>query len=294
MPKINPFLIPEKIEKQKLVEEIRELNETSWWQEYQSQVNKSSLSPTARGKLIKKSGSDYMSENKEGYGPMPSDNDAALMVAGSQMIMNKIRRDFPNVASLLDWNRDLTLGFLQKKGALSLYQGTDAFRVPCSHSDNYSKSGPAAWQEYRRKIDEYVSNVCSRGNASNHFEELGPAREVLVGYIHEEYYKVLPYWPDVGQTNTRSFKADISGSYAYGSSRQIVWSCLGWIKVEDRRPARETFEASFSGSPEIKLLILNLDKLKQIENMCVSRGIEDAKNHIRNERPSYQLTWNDL
>jgi len=26
----------------------------------------------------------------------------------------------------------------------------------------------------------------------------------------------------------------------------------------------------------------------------VNRGIEDAKNHIRNERPTYQLTWSDL
>jgi len=293
MPKNNGFIPIQNIEKQKLVEEVRELTETSWWQEYQSQVNRSPLSPATRGKVIGKSGSNYISENEGGYGPMDN-NDAVLTVAGSQTIMNKIRRDFPNVATLLDWDRDLTLGFLQRKGALSLYQGTDAFRVPCSHRDDYSKSGSEAWQEYRRKIDEYVSNVCSRGNAGKHYEELGPAREVLVGYIHEEYYKVLPYWPEVGKTNSRSFKADISGSYNYGSSRQVVWSCLGWINVEDKRPAHEIFMASFSGSPEIKLLILNLDKLKQIENVCISRGIEDAKNHIRNERPSYQLTWSDL
>jgi hypothetical protein len=98
----------------------------------------------------------------------------------------------------------------------------------------------------------------------------------------------------VGGTNTRSFKADISGSYNYGSSSQIVWSCLGYIEVTDERPATDIFKASFKGSPEIKLLILNLDQLKKIENMCVNRGIEDAKNHIRNERPTYQLTWNDL
>ena len=288
----NENLIP--INKQKLVEEIREIEESSWWKEYQNSVNKSSLSPAARNKVISKSGSDFISERgRGGYGPMDN-NDAVMTVAGSQTIMNKIRRDFPNVATLLDWNRDLTLGFLQKRGALSLYQGTDAFRVPCSHRDDYSKSGPEAWQEYRRKIDEYVSNVCSKGNASKHFEELGAAREVLVGYIHEEYYKVLPCWPSVGGTNTRSFKADVSGAYNYGSTSQVVWSCLGWINVEDKRPSHDVFMASFSGSPEMKLLILNLDKLKQIENMCISRGIEDAKNHIRNERPSYQLTWTDL
>ena len=286
-------LIP--INQQKLVEEVRELEETSWWKEYQSSISKSPLSPAARAKVINRSGSNYVSERgRAGYGPMPTDDEALMMVAGSQTIMNKIRRDFPNVATLLEWNQNLTLGFLQRKGALSLYQGTDAFRVPCSHRDDYSKTGPAAWQEYRKKIDEYVSNVCSKGNASKHYEELGGAREVLVGYIHEEYYKVLPYWPSVGGTNTRSFKADISGSYNHGSSSQIVWSCLGWINVEDKRPASDVFMASFSGSPEIKVLIFNLNKLRQIEDMCINRGIEDAKDHVRNERPPYRLTWNDL
>jgi len=60
--------------------------------------------------------------------------------------------------------------------------------------------------------------------------------------------------------------------------------------VTDERPATDIFKASFKGSPEIKVLILNLHQLKKIEDMCVSRGIEDAKNHIKNERPTYQLT----
>ncbi|MCE8162933.1 MAG: hypothetical protein I3273_00775 [Candidatus Moeniiplasma glomeromycotorum] len=294
MPKNNNFIPIQSIEKQKLVEEIRELTETPWWQEYQSQVGKSPLSPAARGKIISKSGSDYVSENKWGYGPMPSDNDDILIIAGSQSIMNKIRRDFPNVATLLDWNRNLTLGFLDKKGALSLYRGTDAFRVPCSHSDNYSKTGPAAWQEYRKKIKEYVDNISSRGNASRYHEVLAPAREVLVGYIHEEYYKVLPCWPDVGQTNTRSFEANIGSSYNHGTSSQVVWNCMGWIEVTDKRPASDIFEASFRGSPEIKLLILNLDKLKEIEDFVQVRGIESAKDHIKNRQPTYQITWEDL
>jgi len=295
MVKNNEWVIPKNIEKQVIVEEVRELVETPWWQEYQSQVNKSSLSPAARGKVISKSGDGFVSERGgEGYGPMPSESDAIMMVAGSQMIMSKVRRDFPNVARLLEWNQNLTLGFLQRRGALSLYQGTDAFRVPCSHENDYSKTGTEAWKEYRRKIDEYVTNICSKGEAGKHLEELEAARGALVEYIHEEYYKVLPLWPDVGETNSRSFKANISGAYNYGSTSQVVWSCLGWINVEDKRPTYDTFTASFGGSPEIKVLILNLNKLRQIEDMCVNRGIEDAKNHIRNERPTYQLTWSDL
>jgi len=36
------------------------------------------------------------------------------------------------------------LAFLKDEGAFSAYSGKNAFKVPCSHSDNYSKTGPAA------------------------------------------------------------------------------------------------------------------------------------------------------
>jgi hypothetical protein len=48
--------------------------------------------------------------------------------------------------------------------------------------------------------------------------------------------------------------------------------------------------ASFSGSPEIKVLILNLHKLREIEDFARVRGIEDAKEHIKNKQPAYQIT----
>ncbi|CAI2176775.1 14950_t:CDS:2 [Funneliformis geosporum] len=121
-------------------------------------------------------GGNYVSERgKEGYGPMPIED--TLVIA------------------------DRTLGFLQKKGALSLYQGTDAFR----------------------------------GNASKHYEELAAAREVL---------------------------------------------------VEDKRPASDVFMASFSGSPEIKVLILNLQKLRVIEDFARDKeklfGLNGKNNNENN------------
>ncbi|KLL02358.1 MAG: hypothetical protein MRERC_2c094 [Mycoplasmataceae bacterium RC_NB112A] len=239
MPKNNLYLIPEKIEKQKLAEEVRELTETPWWQEYQSQVNNSPLSPAARNKVISKSGSDYLSERgKEGYGPMPVDSQA-LMIAGSQSIMSKIERDFPNVARLLRWNQKATLGFLKEKNAFSAYRGQNAFRIPCSKTDDYSKTGPAAWSEYLTRIRQYVSEICQRTPAiETHFEKLRPAREVLANYIWDEYYKILPYWPSVGGTNSRSFEADKADSYEH-SGNHIVWNCLGWIYVKDERTAYE-------------------------------------------------------
>ncbi|CAG8698112.1 12152_t:CDS:2, partial [Ambispora gerdemannii] len=111
----------------------------------QKLVEESPLSPAARAKVINKSGSNYVSERgKEGYGPMPYVDSQALMIAGSDSIMSRIEREFPNVATLLRWNREATLSFLKEKHAFSAYLGQNAFRVPCSHEDNYSKTGPAA------------------------------------------------------------------------------------------------------------------------------------------------------
>lgn len=213
----------------------------------------------------------------------------ALMIAGSQSIMSKIRSDFPNVAELLEEMPDATLGFLREKHAFSAYRGQNAFKVPCSHTDNYSKTGPAAWSEYHTRIRQYVSEICQRTpEMHNHYEKLRQAREDLAKYIWDEYYRVLPFWPNVGGVNSRSFEADTKGAYE-NSSNHIVWSCLGWINVEDRRPAYDTFMASFSGSPEIKLLILDLYQMRRIENgaRSSSANFENLKREIRSNSSYY-------
>jgi hypothetical protein len=122
----------------------------------------------------------------------------------------------------------------------------------------------------------------------NHYEKLRDAREDLAKYIWDEYYKILPYWPSKGNTNKRSFEANKNGSYEHGSSH-IVWNCLGWIYVEDRRPAYDTFEASFSGSPEIKLLILDLYQMKRIEDAArsSSANFEGLRNEISRSSSYY-------
>lgn len=277
------------INQQKLVEEVREIEESSWWKEYQSSVVKSSLSPTARSKVINKSGSGYVSERgKEGYGPMPVDRQA-LMIAGSDSIMSRIRTEFPNVARLLDEMPEATLGFLRSKCAFSAYLGRNAFEVPCSHEDNYSKNGVAAWTEYHEKIKQYVSKICQRTpEIREHYEKLRQARVDLAKYIWDEYYKILPYWPSVGGVNERSFEANKNGSYE-NSGNHIVWNCLGWVDVKDERPAYETFIASFSGSPEIKLLILDLYRMRRIENgaRSSSANFENLRREIRDSSGYY-------
>ncbi len=62
MPNKNPYLI----ENKKQVELVQELKDY--------EIKKSPLSPAARAKVINKSGGNYVSENKEGYGPCSWDN----------------------------------------------------------------------------------------------------------------------------------------------------------------------------------------------------------------------------
>jgi len=98
----------------------------------------------------------------------------------------------------------------------------------------------------------------------------------------------------VGGTNERSFEADKNSSYEYGS-RYMVWNCLGRVYVKDERPAYETFKASFWGSPEIKLLILDLYQIKRIEEKCERVGIEQAKSDIRSNETTYRrIGWADF
>jgi len=69
------------------------------------------LSPAARGKVVSKSGSDFVSERgKEGYGPMPFVDEAtALIVARADTIMTRLNRDYPNVVTLFNHNRKGTV-----------------------------------------------------------------------------------------------------------------------------------------------------------------------------------------
>lgn len=224
-----------------------------------------------------------------GYGPMPYVDSQALMIAGSQSIMSRIRCDFPNVARLLDEMPEATLGFLREKHAFSAFLGKNAFSVPCSHSDNYSKTGPAAWTEYHKKIREYVSKICQgTSELRDHYEKLKEARDDLARYIWDEYYKLLPRWPSVGGINERSFEANKNGSYE-NSGNHVVWNCLGWVYVKDERPTYETFMASFHGRPEIKLLILDLYQMRRIEEgaRSSSANFENLRREIRSNSSYY-------
>jgi hypothetical protein len=106
-------------------------------------------------------------------------------------------------------------------------------------------------------------------------------REVLSEYMHKEYYKKLPLWPSVGEENKEVLKLDIGDSYNYNDFFHIIWSCIGWVNVNDKRPAKTVYEAELKGEPTLKILSLDLDKLKNLELFLGDEGkMESMKNRL--------------
>lgn len=247
MPKFNQYLT----ENKKPIELVQELEK--------HEIKKSPLSPAARGKVVNKSGSNYLSENKSGYGPMPYEGES-------------LREDYPNIVRLFDYNRRGTINFLREKNALSSYEISHNLNFYCG-----SSSSDRVWSDYRNTIENYLDGLAYRLGSNG--ENLRQFRKELADYIHSKHYQQLPYWPSIGCENEANVNLDISGSYKSGDSH-IEWSCIGWARVKSQRPNYDTYRAEFSGSPEIKLSIFDFYRLRQIETAVNYSGIEGLKRYI--------------
>jgi len=135
MPKQNPYFIPN--ENYKKTEEIREIDskyeipsfeefmKTYEWSEgivnsYNFEVD--CYKDISIGKLS---------------GPMPfTDNSSALIIARSQEIISELRRNYPTVVRLLDYNRKGTVAFLKANGAVFAYDLVHEFYVPSGSSSS--------------------------------------------------------------------------------------------------------------------------------------------------------------
>jgi hypothetical protein len=67
-------------------------------------------------------------------------------------------------------------------------------------------------------------------------------------------------------------------------------SCMGWINVTDKRPELYRYIAEFSGKPNI---VLDHDRLQDLEYINTNEGIENAKRRI-GESKYLGLTWDKL
>nr|CAG8439355.1 2929_t:CDS:2 [Entrophospora candida] len=127
----------------------------------------------------------------------------------------------------------------------------------------------------------------------------------------EEFMKT--YESDEGIINSYNFEVDgykdigvgkRSGPMPFGSDSSIVASShsimnesafsayRGQNAFRDERPAYDTFKASFRGSPEVKLLVLDLYELRRLEEKCERVGIEEAKNNYKEDLEKRVATRN--
>jgi len=205
----------------------------------------------------------------------------ALTVAMSNLIIKEIDTKYPTISKLMEYNRPVMLHMMQAMGALTGCR----FQEPLKCKRSGSGLGYKVWEEYGRKIQEYVDGLCAKlslKGVGNLREILSEARKFLGEHIHLEYFKLLPRWPPVGVTNNDSFEANVMNSYTSGIY-YVVWSCYGVINVEDTTKSvdgKTVFTANFFGDPEIKLLLMNKDKMLEFDRLCETNGIEACKKGI--------------
>ncbi|GBC05628.1 hypothetical protein RclHR1_06320006 [Rhizophagus clarus] len=215
------------------------------------------------------------------------------MVSKSESIIRRLNNEYPVLSQLFAYNREGTIGFLQANGGLYGFSLSHEFNVPHSGNDNYK-----AWSDYRNAIERYLEKICDgvkandplRGGMRSFKEELRPARKVLSGEIHTKHYIRFPYWPSVYKEQESFVELDTGGNYDSGAYI-IIWSCVGSIKVTDRRPQYDKYIAEFSGRPDLKLLVLDNDRLKELERAVKTKGIEEGRRMVNKSR---SVTWNEL
>ncbi|CAB4386693.1 unnamed protein product [Rhizophagus irregularis] len=219
---------------------------------------------------------------------------SALMVSKSESIVRRLNNDYPTISQLFAYNREGTIGFLKANGGLYGFSLSHDFNVPHTGNDNYK-----TWSEYRNAIERYLEKICDRVKANDpnnggmmrsFREELRPARKILSDEIHNQHYIKFPLWPAEYGEQESLVELDTGSSYDHGAYT-IIWSCVGWIKVTDKRPQYNKYVAEFSGKPDIKLLALDNDMLRRLEDTVKAKGIEAGKKMVNKPRV---LTWDEL
>lgn len=218
---------------------------------------------------------------------------SALMVSKSESIIRRLNNEYPVLSQLFAYNREGTIGFLKANGGLYGFSLSHDFNVPHSGNDNYK-----AWSDYRDAIERYLEKICDgvkandplRGEMRSFREELRPARKVLSDEIHNKHFIKFPYWPSASNEQASLVELDTGGNYDSGAY-MIIWSCVGWIKVTDKRPQYDKYIAEFSGKPDLKLLVLDNDRLRELESTVRTKGIEEGKKMVNKTR---SVTWDEL
>ncbi|RIA89700.1 hypothetical protein C1645_738442 [Glomus cerebriforme] len=207
------------------------------------------------------------------------------IVLFSSQILTEVRNKYPNTVKLLNYNANGTVKCLETNGILSTYLEEHQFDVTHSGSDNL-----IAWRDYRYAIMRYLDKLCYKICSTSDYAKLSSAREYLADYIRDEHYKKFKYWPKTGLTQSDHINLNIVAKYPY-SGYLIVWACEGWITVTDEHLKQDKYTAKFSGSPTLKILMLDEIKTRELEESA-SNDFDEAKKTVDSYKG--RLTWSNL
>jgi hypothetical protein len=218
---------------------------------------------------------------------------SALMVSKSESIIRRLNNEYPVLSQLFTYNREGTIAFLKANGALYGFSLLHEFYIPHSGDNNLK-----AWSDYRNAIERYLDKVCDGVKARDPYrdevrsfkEELREARKILSDEIYDKHYIKFSFWPAVNEEQESLVELD-TGSHYNSGAYIIIWSCVGWIRVTDRRPQHNKYIAEFSGKPDMKLLVLDNDRLRELESTVKTKGIEEGKRLVNRPR---LVTWDEL
>nr|CAG8433748.1 2068_t:CDS:2 [Entrophospora candida] len=169
-----------------------------------------------------------------------------------------------------------TVAILKAKGALITLKTNQELPVFNSGDVNYK-----TWSDYGKKIYKYLTSI-------NDDVRLESARRKLAQTIWSDHYDRYSRWPFVStgeQSDTIYLEAHDKHSY-YGDT--IVWTCQGSITVTDIRTSSSGYETKFKGRPVLKILIVDSNKMKMLEQTAGS-DMQNAKRKVDSE--TKRLTW---
>ena len=216
---------------------------------------------------------------------------AVELFKSSESLSINLAKNFPKINELAKHNVSATLALLKSQKIISAYMVSHNFKI--NHKDE-GKKGFEVWRQYKQEIEKYTEKLTDgwekKEGVSEYFSDrLEKMREILASYIYIEYSKKLPLWPDVGEENKENLKLDISESYDHNDFFHIIWSCIGWVEIKDKRPERLVYEAELKGSPRIKIISLDLDNLKKLERgFDEEEDLEKVKKFLDSREKKFQ------
>ena len=204
-------------------------------------------------------------------------------VAYERRLQKMIENSYPNINKLWMYNPKGTLKILQAFKSVTFKRKYIKVSVEHTNKDNI-----VTWQEYKTLIGKFWYKV-------NSDPWLETARNVLTDELHREHFKVLPFWPNPGETAKRVIEFNKKSNYNH-NDRTIYWTAVGFVNVKDiRKEISKFYTECESDCVTLKVLLLDHAKTRQVEQLCI-KNFEKAKQTADKKATdkTEAITWEDI